>query len=135
MRPSNDDDDDAPALDRVLVVDDDALIRRMLGRALQGSVAVTFAPSVQDGLRHIQSFVPWAAFLFDVHLGDGLGWELLDAVRASHAHVTTPVIMMSAASSPEAAHAMAVARKALFVPKTFTASELRAIVRAAIDSG
>ena len=116
---------------RVLVADDDPLVRRMIARSLRGTVLVSLVGSVQDGKRLVQSLARWSAFLFDVNLGDGLGWELLDAVR-EHAHYAhTPAIMMSATDYADAP-VRAAAQGALFVPKTFTPAELRTIVRAAL---
>ena len=118
---------------RVLVVEDEPLVRRMVARALRGTAHVSLVGSVHDGKRLVQSLSRWSAFLFDLHLGDGLGWELLDAVREHAEYASTPVIIMSATAYADAPMRAAM-QGALFVPKTFTPAELRVIVRAAIEN-
>ena len=65
----------------VLVVDDEPLLRRRLKRFLEGGGAnVVTASTFEEGRNALVS-MPFDYAMFDVHLPDGLGVDLLDAAK------------------------------------------------------
>ncbi len=82
---------------RVLLVDDDATIRRILGRLLTSTFGVELveAENGVEGLAHLESDLP-DLLVMDVEMPvmDGLG--MLSAIRASPLHRSLPVVAVSA---------------------------------------
>lgn len=99
----------------LLIVDDDALIRRLLRRVValvQPTAHVYEAESVAQALRIVAS-APLDVVISDYHLPDGLGTAVLAAVRARLPQC--PVYLIS--GEPAAAGAAAEARATGFFAK------------------
>jgi CheY-like chemotaxis protein len=78
----------------VLVVDDDAEIRSMIGKVLQlEAYEVVFAANGREALERIAQRAP-SVVLLDLQMPVLTGWEVLQQLRA--AGNGTPVIFMSA---------------------------------------
>ncbi len=65
----------------VLVVDDDPLVRRALGRELGQVYRVTQAGSVSEALAHLREDTSICAVVSDFDMGAETGLDLLDEVR------------------------------------------------------
>src|SRR5262249_62346767 len=80
--------------EKVLVVDDDEMIRWTLGEALRGwSYQPIEAGSIAEGLQAFENEQP-AAVLLDVGLPDGAGLGVLRGIKSSHGDAG--VIMINA---------------------------------------
>jgi DNA-binding NarL/FixJ family response regulator len=133
---------------RVLLVDDHALIRQGLRRALELTEdleVVAEASSVAEALVQDRAFVP-DVVIVDVHLGDGSGIEVVRQIRAARPKAGLVVLTMydgdehlfaaleagasafvlKQAPSSEVVEA---ARRAATSPTTFTADGLAAAMR------
>jgi PAS domain S-box-containing protein len=94
----------APALSRVLLVEDDAgtaeLVRRKLMRS---GYTVDTAPCVKDGLKALSDAAnkPYDVLLLDYLLPDGQPWEISDAARACVPEV--PVVFVTGMSNENVA--------------------------------
>lgn len=76
-----------------LVVDDNPLILRGLGRLLGPYGTCHFAGSAADAEEELAGRRSWDGFVFDVELGDGCGLEVLEKARKRHR--TTPAVVLS----------------------------------------
>jgi putative two-component system response regulator len=92
-----------PANLTILLVEDDddqaLLVTEALERAL-GGAAVARATSVADAA-HLLGGAQWSVAVVDHNLPDGVGLEVLDALRAVHPSV--PVVMLTGQTSDEGA--------------------------------
>ena len=89
---------------RILVVDDDAVIREMLVVFLQGEgYSVVTAPDGKDGFQMAQDDEP-NLIITDLQMGDWSGTDLLTALRKAHILVPT-ILITGTASDPDFAAA------------------------------
>jgi CheY-like chemotaxis protein len=91
-----------PGLSVLLVEDDDdhaLLVTEMLERALEGAV-VSRAGSVA-GAAELSNGSTWSLAVVDHNLPDGLGMQVLDALRADDP--TMPIVMLTGQGSEEMA--------------------------------
>lgn len=84
----------------VLVIDDEDDIRLLTKLILEGKgYRVVEAPSAEDGLVALETEqISWV--LLDLRLPGIDGWEFLKRLRELPDHTSTPVVIMSAHSSP-----------------------------------
>jgi CheY-like chemotaxis protein len=81
---------------RVLVVDDTATIRAIVGDVLAPSgVEILEAASAEEALR-VAGEQPFDAFLLDVRLPEMNGIELCRALRAIERYRSTPIVFVTA---------------------------------------
>ncbi len=117
---------------RVLVIDDDEQVRRLLRRLLTpAGYAVEEAATAEDGLARIRAESP-DLVLLDLHLPDRSGHDVLEAIRADPATRLLPVVMltgMATASEKMRAQSGGVTD---FIPKPFSQEELIPRVRALV---
>jgi CheY-like chemotaxis protein len=119
---------DAPALTRILHVEDEELNRRLLRAVLERaadprlrSAVIDDAPDIESARRFLSSSFPDVVVL-DVRLPDGNGLEFMREIRL--AHPSARVIVMSASVlASERAEAMRAGCDA-FVGKPYSAVEL-----------
>ncbi|MBK8500137.1 MAG: response regulator [Flavobacteriales bacterium] len=113
-------------LKSVLLVDDEREICQLMSNMLRQSGAeCTFAHSIQEGKAALNAGRFDAVFL-DVHLPDGLGYELIPLLRSSQPKACTITI-----SALDVERSRSEAEGAdLFVPKPFN----RAIIMSSISS-
>jgi len=83
---------------RVLVVDDDPAVRKLVSDALQGEYAVDQATNGQQALESIQSRQPDAVIL-DMTMPVMDGWSFLEACRHEPSCAELPVLVVSAEPS------------------------------------
>lgn len=114
-------------MSRVLVVEDDRGIRRMLERGLRvGGHEATMAEDVAAA-RRAWSRTAFDLVLLDVMLPDGDGIELLAEWRA--AGDTTPTVLLTAREEGELRDRARLAGASAYLPKPFSYSELLDCIR------
>ena len=114
---------------RVLIVDDSALMRRIVGKALrEAGLALEKVVEAGNGMEGIAALEKYGdsfdLILCDVHMPalDGVGFLRERAVRGL---ATTPVLMVTAdASDPLVARALAEGARG-FIAKPFSAERIR----------
>ena len=95
---------DAAQLNLILVVDDDALIRRMMGDALVAAgFDVVEAASGEAALEQFREREP-AGVLLDVHLPGIDGFDTCRELRKLPGGDLTPILMVTATDDPEVIH-------------------------------
>lgn len=106
---------------KVLVVDDNALIRRMLRAVLEPEGAqCAEAGDVASAIASLKDATPDLCFL-DLHLPDGDGLDILRQLRAMAPHVAVPRVYLITGSDTEGVAGMALelgARGVLHKPFT-----------------
>jgi DNA-binding NarL/FixJ family response regulator len=88
---------------RFLVVDDDELVQRALGRVVCRYGEMVTASALQEALALLSDGSAWNAFLFDVQLPDGSGLDLLAKARATYP--VTPAMILTGSNEDAAANA------------------------------
>jgi DNA-binding response OmpR family regulator len=108
---------------KILVVDDDACIRRllssMLGRQFEVIVAMDAVGAVSSARRERPDLV-----ILDFGLPAGNGAVVLERLRAIPALATTPVLMISGWSSPWSWEGLIDMDVVAFLPKPFARDQL-----------
>lgn len=85
---------------KILVVDDEPDLRLLVRMTLEGSgYLVEEASTAEEALRRASEIQP-ALILLDIRLPDAEGFDVLRALRKNAEFAHTPVVMMSAHSSP-----------------------------------
>lgn len=116
-------------LGKVLVVDDEAAIRRLLRNTLQvNDYRVFEAGTVVDALAMAASHLP-DVILLDLGLPDGDGLSVIDAVRQTSA---VPIIVLSSRTDDSGKVRALDAGADDYVTKPFSVDELLARIRAAL---
>jgi two-component system chemotaxis response regulator CheY len=118
---------------RVLVVDDDPVIRRLVCAMLRSAKFVTV--QAHDGHE------AWAALqreaidvvITDRSMPDMDGLQLLRAMRASPAHANIPVIMLTGSLASEAAPEASIEGADAFLRKIVSSHELIATVNRVLE--
>lgn len=101
---------------RILLVDDEPDICSLLTAMLERSGIGTFSAHTLAEARHALESGPYDAIFIDIHLPDGMGYDLIPAIRRKSPG--SKVIAISAVEG-EGGHAMR-AGVDLFLPKPFT---------------
>ncbi|UPT75549.1 MAG: response regulator [Elusimicrobiota bacterium] len=111
----------------ILVADDEAPVRRVVARALEGAYAVLAAADGQEALDVAAARRP-DLILLDVQMPRRTGWEVLSALRAGAATRLTPVIILT--SGAEVSRKVEGLSRGAddYVTKPFAGAELRARV-------
>ncbi|HYD42741.1 MAG TPA: response regulator [Anaeromyxobacter sp.] len=119
----------APEQPRVLVVDDDPLVGRMIGRVLQG-FRVTFAQSATGALGRIQAGGDFQAIVCDVRMPGMSGLQFHDELARVAPSLAKRMVLLTGAWDAQIA---AYAGRACvpWLPKPFAPEQLRAAVRQA----
>ncbi|HEY4219588.1 MAG TPA: response regulator [Gemmatimonadaceae bacterium] len=125
----------APIFDAetVLVVDDDAEIRELIGFVLGGeSYHVLEAANGQDALDVAAEYAaPIHLIVSDVNMPQMSGWKLLEQLRAWYPSIR--FLMVSGYPQPANSMADLVGTPTAFLPKPFTPEELSAAVRELLE--
>lgn len=122
---------------RVLVVDDDDSVRRVLARGIRRlGYAVDEAGSAAEARERLRSDSPYEVVVTDVHLGDGFG---TDAVTETVTRGRAPAVLVVSGSSDDEART---ARRRLpswirsaMLPKPFALEELGRAMAALVEGG
>jgi len=121
-----------PQSARILVIDDDDYVRRLLRRLLSPiGYAVEEAATAEDGLARVRAEPP-DLVLLDLHLPDRSGHDVLEAIRADPTTRLLPVVMLTGMAT--AAEKMRAQAEGVtdFIPKPFSQEELLPRVRALV---
>jgi CheY-like chemotaxis protein len=117
----------------VLVVDDDANIRRMIIAALKrDGYSFVEAANGREALDAMRRDKP-AAVVLDLMMPIASGWDVLRERAADPELMAIPVIVVSASRSPELAMAMDKGICA-FLPKPFDITALASLVRSCVPA-
>jgi CheY-like chemotaxis protein len=121
-----------PPAARVLVVDDDAAIRRMIVAALrrEGIYRFSEAANGKEALDLMRSETP-DVIVLDLMMPILSGWDVLRERSHDPALRRIPVILVSANRDPEIASAVD-AGVCAFLPKPFDIGALSALVRSCV---
>jgi DNA-binding response OmpR family regulator len=77
---------------RILIVDDEAILRRVIARNLVGrGLLVREAETAQQALNAVQSEIP-DLLLLDINLPDRTGWDVLRELRQRTVEVPTIIV-------------------------------------------
>ncbi|MGW5670990.1 ATP-binding protein, partial [Micromonospora sp. NPDC003776] len=117
---------------RILLVDDNADLRAYVADLLAPQFRVRTAADGRAALADLRADPP-DLVLADVMMPGLDGFGLLAAVRADPATADLPVVLLSARAGPEAAVEGLAAGADDYLVKPFSASELRARIRANLD--
>lgn len=124
---------EAPDLSRVLVVDDDSNIRRMIVAALKrDGYAFLEAPNGREALDIMRAEHPDVVVL-DLMMPILSGWDVLAERQREPDLMRIPVILISANRDPEIATAVDKGICA-FLPKPFDIGALSALVRSCVPA-
>lgn len=128
---------DSPKADtvrRVLVIDDDAIIREYVldGLSRIAGYEIMCASGGAEGLLLIESFRP-TCVVADIYMPGIDGRKLTRALRGDGSIAATPVIFMSARTDPQTKMTALLSGGDDFLSKPFTISELYASVETAIS--
>jgi len=114
---------------KILVVDDSALMRRLLQQVLQAAdYEVVYAADGQEGLDKVAVEKP-DLVIMDRNMPKVDGMEALRVLRANPATRSLPVLMASARLEPADAAEIQAAGANGLVPKPFQSKQLLAIIR------
>ncbi len=115
----------------VWVIDDDRSIRWVLDRALsQAGIPITAFNTADQAMHHLNSEAP-LAIITDVRMPGMSGFEFLEELQKSYAHV--PTIVMTAHSDMQSAVSAFEQGAFEYLPKPFDVDEAVAVVQRAIS--
>jgi two-component system, response regulator, stage 0 sporulation protein F len=116
----------------IVLVDDDTVIRTLIGRIMQAAVSDYDVVAAVDGAAALALIAqrPVALVITDQHMPDMDGVALTVAIKAVAPHC--PVILMTGNLAPEIQQRGQAAGVDFFLPKPFPFEQLETIVRAAI---
>ncbi|MDQ3914198.1 MAG: response regulator [Actinomycetota bacterium] len=119
----------------ILVVDDEPDLRLLVRMTLEGSgYAVEEASTAREALDRANEVKP-ALVLLDIRLPDADGFDVLRALRANEEFAQTPVVMMSAHSSPPTLRKAEVIGSHDYLIKPFKYDDLLAVVAKHLQRG
>jgi len=110
---------------RVLVVDDDPLMRRLVSRVLKEQGFTSIDQAV-DGLAAFSQFqrAPYALVLTDWNMPNASGIDLVQAIRTGSERAQTPVLVLSGHVTSERVQEALAAGATGFVAKPFEVGRL-----------
>jgi len=123
--------DDRPV---VLIVEDDPNSQMLMRYALRDVVRTDAASTVSDALRMAET-VPYDGLLVDLRLPDGLGTEVVEALRERTPYWGVPMVAVTAHSLPDGHGPFLEAGLDAYVAKPFEQDELRTLVRHLVVDG
>ncbi|MGE5358763.1 MAG: response regulator [Bacteroidales bacterium] len=121
---------------RILIVDDSTTIRRMVRASLATIEAVDFVDAA-SGLEALERLAlePVALLVLDLNMPDVHGLEVLQFVRAHHAHRATPVIVLTTRGDDASRAAALSAGANHYVTKPFAPQALASLARDLLAPG
>lgn len=122
-------------LPRILLVEDHDLTRRMQVRFLSRSYSVDFATTAEEAYQ--MAFQrPYAVIVMDLNLsGPMSGYALMQHLRATPTHRTTPMVAVTAHQQPGEREALLRAGFDLYLSKPFRWQAFAEAIRAAASLG
>lgn len=125
--------DDMPSVKpdqlKVLIVDDDELMHRLVHRALTGLgfTHIRVARDGAEGLAAVEREVP-DIIISDYHMPEMHGLQFVDAVRADQARDDTIIIMLSAHDDPNVIDGARDLGADTFIVKPFSRADLQRLI-------
>ena len=115
---------------RVLVADDDAAILRLV-TAIAEKEGLTVVPARDGGeaQKLLQADPDFAACVFDVVMPHMSGSDLVRYMKTERRLMGIPVMIMTAEQNPKLSSDSFAAGAVVFLPKPFTAAQLRVMLR------
>jgi CheY-like chemotaxis protein len=115
---------------QVLVADDDPAILRLVKAVVEteGFTVIT-ARDGKEAYKILQSGEPFAAAIFDVVMPYIQGTELVRYMQSEKRLMKIPVIMMTAEQNPRLSSDSFAAGAIAFLPKPFTNSQLKMMLK------
>lgn len=118
----------------VLVIEDDPNARMLMRYALRDVVRTDAASSVADALRMTET-VPYDGLLVDLNLPDGLGTDVVEALRERTPYWGVPMVLVTGHSLPEGSGSFLEAGFDAHLAKPFGQEEIRTLVRHLVVEG
>jgi CheY-like chemotaxis protein len=132
---------DAPARSRfdaasvaplILIIDDDATARDVVGRFLERhGFSIAMADGGREGLRQVRELHP-AAVTLDVMMPDLDGWTVLAAIKGDPSLADTPVILMTIVDEKNRGYALGASD---YLIKPFDREKLISVLRSLCGGG
>jgi CheY-like chemotaxis protein len=128
--------DDQTSGQQILVADDDPAILRLVKAVVEteGFTVIT-ARDGKEAYKILQSGEPFAAAIFDVVMPFIQGTELVRYMQSEKRLMKIPVIMMTAEQNPRLSSDSFAAGAVAFLPKPFTNSQLKMMLKMFIQKG
>jgi CheY-like chemotaxis protein len=128
--------DDQTSGQQILVADDDPAILRLVKAVVEteGFTVIT-ARDGKEAYKILQSGEPFAAAIFDVVMPYIQGTELVRYMQSEKRLMKIPVIMMTAEQNPRLSSDSFAAGAVAFLPKPFTNSQLKMMLKMFIQKG
>src|ERR1700736_4973529 len=87
---------------KIVVVDDSRTARQQVAAALaETGYLIVEAVDGTDGLRKIEENADLSLVICDVHMPNLNGLEMLEALRATHASLPVPIVMLTTEAQPK----------------------------------
>lgn len=119
---------------KVLVADDDPAILRLVKAIVEKEgFTVIAARDGKEAYKFLQSGEAFSAAIFDVVMPYIQGTELVRFMKSEKRLMTIPVIMMTAEQNPRLSSESYSAGAVAFLPKPFTASQLKMMLEVFIQ--
>ena len=117
-------------MQRILIVDDSATIRRMVRASLAGLEGVTFSEA-SSGLEALErlSFEPVSMLVLDLNMPDLHGIEVLKFVRGHSQLRETPVLVLTTRGDDSSRAAAMEAGASVYLTKPFSPQVLASLAR------
>jgi len=109
---------------QILVVDDEAGIRRALERVLKNDFEITFCENGLEAIDHLKSDQFFHLICTDLSMPLMDGYELIKAARDLPKYVHSPIVVISAWSETDSKHSVLKLGAVDLIPKPFDAVEL-----------
>lgn len=114
---------------QVLVADDDPAILRLVRAIVEKEgFSVVSARDGKEAYKHLQSDEDFSAVILDVVMPYIQGTELVRYMKSEKRLMNIPVIMMTAEQNPRLSSESYAAGAVAFLPKPFTASQLKTML-------
>jgi two-component system, OmpR family, response regulator len=128
--------DDQTSEQQVLVADDDPAILRLVKAVVEteGFTVIT-ARDGKEAYKILQSGEPFVAAIFDVVMPYIQGTELVRYMQSEKRLMKIPVIMMTAEQNPRLSSDSFSAGAIAFLPKPFTNSQLKMMLKMFVQRG
>ncbi len=123
-------------MQRILIVDDSATIRRMVKASLQplGSVSFSEAATGLEALEHL-ALEPVSMLVLDLNMPDMHGIEVLNFVRGHQNHKNTPIIVLTTRGDDASRAAALAAGADVYLTKPFAPHILASLARDLLTAG
>lgn len=116
---------------KILIVDDNFTIRKLLESALKDEFHLSLAQDGEEALAQVISFSP-DLIILDIMLPDMSGYEVCTQVKANKSSSKTPIIMLSAKTGSTARSTGYNLGAINYVEKPFEIPELKSIIRSTL---